>query len=213
VRHDRFDATIACFAYLATPPDAIVEIFVEAVRDGWWYTAPLPGGRSIVALLTDASRLATGDDRALAAAIPAAIAARVTPPPAATVFRRVAADSARLHVAAAARWIAVGDAAATHDPLAAQGIDRALRSGLRAAEAIALALHDRGDALRAYAEMQRAAFDHYLHTRRAIYALERRWPDAGFWTDRRAAPATPGARGVFPRTSPPADSPLANDPV
>jgi len=181
---ERLDTMIACFAYAASRPGAIVETFVEATRDGWWYTAPLPGGRAVVAFLTDPRRVAPGADHDLAAAVPPAIADRIEAAPPSTRFRKVAADSARLLTAAGDRWIAVGDAAATHDPLAAQGIDRALRSGLRAAEAIALALRGHPGALRRYAEMQRASFDAYVQMRQRFYALERRWPDAAFWADR-----------------------------
>lgn len=188
VGQDRTDAMVACFTYVATPEAAVVETLVEATRDGWWYAAPLPGRRSIVAFLTDGARLARGGPGDLAAQLPPAIAARIPPLAPGAPLRKVAADSSRLRLAAADRWIAVGDAAATHDPLAAQGIDRALRSGLRAAEAIALAMHDRPSALHNYAAMQRGSFATYLQLRRRFYALERRWPGAGFWSERSARP-------------------------
>jgi flavin-dependent dehydrogenase len=184
VGEDRHDAMVACFTYLETPPDAVVETVVEAVRDGWWYAAPVPGRSSVVAFLTDVERVSHGRDRDLAATIPPAIAARVPPVARGVRLRKVIADSSRLRLAAAPGWIAVGDAAAAHDPLAAQGIDRALRSGLRAAQAVSLALHDRPGALRTYADLQRASFDDYVRLRRRFYALEPRWRGAAFWSRR-----------------------------
>lgn len=187
----RLDTMVASFAYLGTRAGAIVETIIEAQPDGWWYSAPLPGGRSVVSFLTDASSVASGGGPALAARIPGAIAARIAAVPADTRFRNVAADSSRLRVFAADGWIAAGDAAATYDPLAAQGIDRALRSGLRAAEAAALTLHGRPGALDAYAAMQHASFETYGRTRRAFYAMERRWGESPFWARRSDSPGPP----------------------
>jgi flavin-dependent dehydrogenase len=188
----RLDTMVACFAYLDTRADAVVETIVEAQSDGWWYSARLPGGRSVVSFLSDASRVANGGGRDLAARIPTAMAARLAAVPAGTRFRNVAADSSRLRVFAANGWIAAGDAAATYDPLAAQGIDRALRSGMRAAEAAALALHGRPGALGAYVAMQHALFEAYVRTRQAFYAMERRWSWSPFWARRRELPAIIG---------------------
>jgi flavin-dependent dehydrogenase len=182
----RLDTMVACYAYLRTRPDAIVETIIEAHPDGWWYSAPLPGGRSVVSFLTDASSVASCRGEALAARIPGAIATQLAAVPADTRFRNVAADSARLRVFAAEGWIAAGDAAATHDPLAAQGIDRALRSGMRAAEAAALTLQGRSGSLAAYAAVQQASFDAYVRTRRAFYAMEQRWGARPFWAQRGA---------------------------
>ncbi len=185
VGQERIDAMVACFTYVETPDAAVVETIVQATRDGWWYSAPLPGRRSIVSFVTDASHVSHGKDRDVAAQIPPAIAARLPPIAPGTPLRKVAADSSRLRIAADEGWIAVGDSAATHDPLAAQGIDRALRSALRAAEAISLALHDRPDALRSYAEIQQGSFAAYLHMRSRFYALEQRWRNSPFWSHRQ----------------------------
>ncbi|HEU4728191.1 MAG TPA: FAD-dependent oxidoreductase [Kofleriaceae bacterium] len=198
VAHDRLDAMVAYYGYVEARADAVIETFIEATRDGWWYAAPVPGGRSVVSFLTDACHIPR--DRDLIAAIPAGITARLAPGARPAQLRTVAADSARLRTAAGDRWIAIGDAAATHDPLAAQGIDRALRSALRAAEAVSHALHDRPAALGEYAEMQHAAFDAYARMRRRFYALEQRWPTSPFWARRAETADDPQPQSQPPAT-------------
>ncbi len=76
-------------------------------------------------------------------------------------------------------WLA-GDAAAATDPLAAQGIDHALRSGRACAAAILAGERRRQDGRAAYAD--------YLAQRAAHYALERRWPASPFWRRRAGSP-------------------------
>ena len=75
------------------------------------------------------------------------------------------------------------------DPLSSMGILLALRSGLGAARAIAAHLDGDSAALERHAQEVAQRFDAYLAERTAVYALERRWPDAPFW-QRRRAPAT-----------------------
>lgn len=172
----------------AAPGDAFT--LVEAVETGWWYSAPLPGGELAVALMSDGDLIHAGgrarEDawrRALAATGPTAERARGGTP-----VRPLAVGSARggrLDPVAGDGWAAVGDAAASHDPLSASGIARALDSGARAAVAIHARL-ERGDEapLAAYAERQRRDFEVYCDTWARYYQIEQRWPGAPFWRRR-----------------------------
>src|SRR5215468_9798790 len=56
VRRILFDRLVGVIAFLPTAStDALGNCtFVEAVEDGWWYLAPLPHSRTVVAYLTDA---------------------------------------------------------------------------------------------------------------------------------------------------------------
>jgi flavin-dependent dehydrogenase len=100
---------------------------VESVPEGWWYSAPLPGGQAIVVFMTDADlvpRPAASrptELRRLLTAAPCTDARLRGCVPDGTV-RVVAAGSATLARAAGDRWLAVGDAAAAYDPLSSQGI-------------------------------------------------------------------------------------------
>ncbi len=86
-------------------------------------------------------------------------------------------------------WVAVGDAAASHDPLSSPGIPHAMGSGTQGALVAANTLFADGRALEAYQEAVRADFLHYLRTHWQSYQRETRWPDAPFWQRRRTAVA------------------------
>lgn len=150
---------------------------IEATEHGWWYSGLLPDERIVLAFHADpAPDLPARWDGFLAAAphtaarLRGALAVRI---------RRVAAGSQRREPAAAATWLAVGDAAAAHDPVCGMGVHWALESGLAAAQAVLTGGVD------AYAEGARARFDAYLRTRTDYYRAETRWPDAPFWRTRR----------------------------
>lgn len=49
-KHDRLVAVFA--SVRASAVDADARTLVEAVPEGWWYTARVPGGRRVVAFLT-----------------------------------------------------------------------------------------------------------------------------------------------------------------
>jgi flavin-dependent dehydrogenase len=100
----------------------------------------------------------------------------------------MAAGSQRRVPAASGAWLAVGDAAASHDPISGLGVYRALESGMAAAEAIVARAGGDADAFEGYADAARARFDEYLSQRAQYYRAEDRWPDAPFWRRRRAAP-------------------------
>lgn len=159
---------------------------IEAEPCGWWYSVPLPSARHMVAFMSDPGVLPPEN-------FPPRISLRVgngvwNP-------RAWAAGSSCLVETAGAGWLAVGDAAAAHDPLSAQGIVRALMSGLRGAEAVTSALAGRGQALERYAQMQRRAYEAYLIERRDYYRAEVRWPTHSFWA-RRHCEAAPLSQEV-----------------
>jgi flavin-dependent dehydrogenase len=208
---DRLTAFVRFFGDLGSG-DA--RTLVEASRDGWWYTAPLPGGRRVAAYLSDADlarrkgfavedvwlRGLQGTHRVapLLGAPDAAVPPLVRAAPSRTIDR-VHGDG----------WIAVGDAAAVHDPLSSQGVLSALRSGVFAAYAIADRL-DRGEdaGLLRYRRCVERDFEDYLDARAACYAEERRWPERPFWRRRHAPPSAPRP----PRPSAPSGSGSARHP-
>lgn len=166
---------------------------VEAFADGWWYTAPLPEGRRVVACMTDtdvARTLRPDDDACWDALL------RTTAPMVCDALGRSTQDGAPVVRAARPRrldppcgdgWIAVGDAASTFDPLSSQGILKALRSGIFAAYAVGdlLATGD-GTGMERYRAFVRREFEGYLRSRARYYAEEARWPDHAFWRRRHA---------------------------
>jgi flavin-dependent dehydrogenase len=70
------------------------------------------------------------------------------------------------------------------DPLASQGIAKAVEQGSAAAATVRRCLEGDGLALAEYANALSAAYAQYLVTRTAYYRLEQRWRDADFWKTR-----------------------------
>ena len=174
---------------------------VEACELGWWYTAPLPGNQRVVSLLTDV-------DLGRAAGLPAlpswqwllrktqhivplcdasaeaggtwqARALQLTVSP---------ACSGGLDYCVGVDWVAAGDALVSCDPLAGQGITKALQTGVLASFVAADTLRGVGDmARRRYTRMLTAQWDGYRRMHALHYSQEGRWPDAPFWKRRYAA--------------------------
>jgi flavin-dependent dehydrogenase len=194
-RKSRIDRLIAATAFLTSQEPSTCEgvTLIEAVEDGWWYSAPLPDGRLAAAFFTDAdlpsvrtTQTVDGWMSLLSECRPtrervAEHGYQLTGPP-----RIVRAGSGVLDRITGDGWLAVGDAAATFDPLSSHGIGAALDGGLRAASVIQAHLSGDGDASHRYAVQMIESFAHYLWMWRAYYTEERRWPDAPFWRRRRA---------------------------
>jgi flavin-dependent dehydrogenase len=163
---------------------------LEAVEAGWWYAAGVPGQRVAVAFATDAGvarrDMLFREQRWLARLLrtrhiaPSLGGCRFLGN--SLVIR--AAPSFLLDPPAGAGWLAVGDAAATYDPLSSQGIHNALEDGIAAANTIAAAITNDTKATGNYAEALAARFTEYQTNRNYFYGLETRWPGSAFWERR-----------------------------
>lgn len=196
IRYDRLIG-VAAYFHPHTGEDSFT--LVEAVASGWWYSARLPGAKLVAAYMTDSDlfdHAAARDEGRWRSLLEAAehtgrrVAEGARPWP--TAPRFLAAHTSRLSAVAGEGWLAVGDAAVAHDPLASYGISAALGAGFYAAAAVADHLAGRRGALRAYAALVDRAFAQYLLMRHDRYLAEQRWPDAPFWR-RRHAPDFRGA--------------------
>ena len=200
VRYDRLVGVAAYFqtraggdAALASDEDEDSFTLVEAVADGWWYSARLPGGKLIAVYMTDDDLLDRGAARDVEGWLALLGAAGHTARRVAEAGggrpdapRVLAAHTSRLTSVAGEGWLAAGDAAVAHDPLASHGITSALGGGLLAAEAVLEHLGGRRDAAREYAAHLDRAFAQYLLMRHERYLAERRWPRAPFWRRRHS---------------------------
>ncbi|HJQ36639.1 MAG TPA: hypothetical protein VKB93_05835 [Thermoanaerobaculia bacterium] len=152
--------------------DSQTATFVEAVEDGWWYSARLPAKQTVVAFMTDADIMRTARDRWQERIPPHTRLAHgpVICPAHSQILDPVIGDG----------WIACGEAAASFDPLSSMGIGYAIASGIQAAR---IAANPEAGAL--YAADVRRHYGAYLAKRWAYYAMEQRWPESPFWTRRQ----------------------------
>jgi flavin-dependent dehydrogenase len=102
-------------------------------------------------------------------------------------FRSYPAGSSTLDRVEGDRWLAVGDAACTLDPICSQGIHKALAEAADASRTIAGAYTGEQSAARSYGDRVTARFQDYLVNRAQLYGLERRWSTRPFWQHRATA--------------------------
>jgi flavin-dependent dehydrogenase len=160
-------------------------VLIEAVPDGWWYSAPLPNDRSIAIWFTDAT---TSRGRASRAAQFEA-ALQSAPQTRARFDGMTSNGDARVCAAGPSLTLydssipalPVGDAATAFDPISGDGLCFALRSALEAADTLAHAFAGHRSALPAYASGVEAVFARHVTRRAALYESVTRFGDAAFW--------------------------------
>lgn len=165
------------------------DIIVEASRDGWWYSSRLHDGRLVTTWMTDAdilaeSNLSPADFFLQRLSHSTHTNERVRAQGPLREFHVRSACSRRLDRICGDRWLAVGDAAMSWDPLSSSGIYNSLDTGVRSAEAIRQYLQNVPDALNLYESRIQQAFDDYLDRRMEYYRIETRWSDSRFWSRR-----------------------------
>jgi len=160
---------------------------VEAADHGWWYSAPRPGGRMVSMFLTDADSPARHAaqaqvwQRCLESA-PLTLA-RIRASRAEGEVRSYLAGPGISHWDTRLPVLPIGDAALSFDPIAADGICFALRSGI---EAAAVCCAGNAGAAAAFGRGAQRVFDAHLARRESIYAAERARRTSPFWQrDRR----------------------------
>lgn len=185
---EAFDRQVALVATLADA-DPYRCTSVEAVADGWWYTTPLPGGRRVLAFLTDADLLGDGVAGWARRLSETLHMRRLAGEGAgAAVPRTYPAETAAARTLYGQRWCAAGDAAMTFDPLSSQGISAAILMGARAGAGVAAALAGDGFAFDGWDEDYRTLQGETADLGRHYALMETRWRDAPFWSRRRQPP-------------------------
>jgi flavin-dependent dehydrogenase len=176
-------------------------LLVESAREGWWYSAPLPGGAQhqanamIAMLMTDADRCAQlrlSDAESWQAILQSTQATR------ARLGRAHCISTSQVHCAHSQRlrrdgasdagpWLAVGDATLAVDPISGSGVLRALRTARAAADTVSELLarpYGWRETLAAYEDERDKEFTIYLQERAHYYAAEQRF-DTPFWQRRQ----------------------------
>ena len=184
-------------------------LLVEAGSEGWWYSAPLPGGAlsetagMITMLMTDAdvcgrSRLTAPERWQATLQLTHSTRRRVAgahclsrPQVHCAHSQRLRRDSARVSTP----WLAVGDATLAVDPVSGSGVLRALHTARAGADTVhALLSQTRAaqEALAHYEAERNKECTTYLIERAQYYAAEQRF-DTPFWQRRQVLNVPPAS--------------------
>ncbi|MDR5609000.1 MULTISPECIES: tryptophan 7-halogenase [unclassified Arsenophonus] len=124
---------------------------VEAVPTGWWYTAGLPDQQRVLAFfsLPEQIKILRDKDNFISALKETIHIAHRCPTASisTSLLQITEATGSYLDEVFGSRWLAVGNAALSLDPLSSQGIYNAIYTGLRGAEAVKAALIDKNRSL------------------------------------------------------------------
>jgi len=202
------DKLIGIFRYYQTDDASAADnggdgyTLVESCSYGWWYSAGLPHGRRVIALMTDSDLARDANllhetvwrDALLSTHHTCKRFAHAEP---LTAVQIKPAHSQKLEQFCGRGWYAVGDAASTFDPLSSLGMYKALRHGLLAACAIHDDLLNKPGADEKYQHILNAEFTHYLHMHQQYYRLEQRFANTPFWQRRqRTAASSDSSRNI-----------------
>lgn len=165
------------------------ELLLETVEEGWWYSATLPNGQLVTTLFTDADivkekQLHKAENWKGLLVKTVHAKRRMANSVASESLWVRSAHSKRVESTEQPNFIAVGDAAASFDPVSSLGIGFAVSSGCNAARAIIQAQEGRDSSMEVYRRAIDHIFTNYLQTKARYYAQEKRWPNAPFWKRR-----------------------------
>jgi flavin-dependent dehydrogenase len=162
---------------------------IEAVENGWWYSAPLPRDRTVFAYMTDSDlwRDSSWGELLKQAPLTSERATAMNKQPRIHI---VSAASMVRHPVTGPNWIAAGDAALAFDPLSGLGIYKTIESGLRSSAAVVCCFEGDRSGMVEYENWTAEGFQSYLSMRRQFYGCVQRWPGSRFW-QRRALVKTP----------------------
>ena len=177
-----------CFLSPKIQRDSDSMTLIESVPNGWWYTALLPKNIRVACFFTNYN-------------LPIAKSVRTI-----EGWKKVLRDTdyikgiidkydynivagphimisniQRLEKVIGEAWLAVGDTAATFDPLSSNGILTAISDGISASDTIRKYLMGKDNTLEEYNKKIITNFMDYLKKRYYYYNLEKRWSNNAFW--------------------------------
>ncbi len=189
--YDRLVGVVGYFCW-HKQAEVIQALLVEATAAGWWYTAPLPGGRIVAAFMTDADELRSRklqEDSFFLKHLSESTytKARIANASLDSGLHTFAAGTQLLEPCIGPGWVAVGDAACAFDPLSSLGIGHALASGIQGARIVDERIQGGEELALVYPADVQSHVQTFLPHQQMAYAMERRWPDMPFWKRRNKA--------------------------
>ncbi len=188
--YDRLSGSIGFFKADSSPSEISTYTLVEAMEDGWWYSAVLPDQQVVVAYMTDADILKKKNLKEISSFCGMLeqtkyTKLRVENDVPLKPLAILSAASLMSDPVCGNGWLAVGDAVSTFDPLSSQGIYKAIRSGMFGAYAISDFFNGDDSGFAKYERFIKEEYNEYLSTRSQFYNMVKRWPESEFWLRRQ----------------------------
>ncbi len=195
-RSHNYDYLAAVYGFLNQKENSDVRptpaTLIETVDTGWWYASLLPSGELTVNYYSDPDLLPKGltnkledwisligKTKHIAHWIEDAEFVIDKPPEIASAATRCLSASGGVHEDAP--WAAIGDAAASFDPLSAHGMTTALWAAARLPDIVASSLQLNHALLDDYVNAVAKGVSQFLEQRTSMYAYETRFKNAPFW--------------------------------
>ncbi|MDF1694878.1 MAG: lysine-epsilon-oxidase maturase LodB [Saprospiraceae bacterium] len=170
--------------------DTYFEHILESVDLGWWYAACLPDHKMVVTFFSDADLISQNKWHQLEAWKSQLQKTKQIK----LLFDGNQALSNKLWIRNAQtqmsdvrsidRFVAIGDAAVSFDPISSMGIGFAISSACFATKHIAQELEGSAQTIDVFQEDIVRNFNQYQQIKSGYYQKEKRWPDSLFWQRR-----------------------------
>ncbi|MGA9638146.1 NAD(P)/FAD-dependent oxidoreductase [Flavobacterium sp.] len=196
VVRNHFDKLIACWITMKNAELNSMST-ISTSKLGWWYSAPLPNNKRIIAFQTDSDLI----ERATVKELDLFIESAKKNPEMERFLEKntseiqfhgtVAANSSKLNQVTGKQWVALGDAAVSFDPLSSQGMFNAMANAMQLTELL-LALNLVKEPTESknrvfyeiYSQQINQVWEHYMKHKNIFYNQEKRFKDEAFWSRR-----------------------------
>jgi flavin-dependent dehydrogenase len=177
-----------CFLKSQSKSDTQLMTLIESVSNGWWYTALLPNEIRVAAFFTDYDlsfskylKTISGWKKVLNKT---QHIRKIIDEYDYNIYLgpyAILSNSTRLEKAYGQNWLAIGDAAATFDPLSSNGVLNAIDDGIIVSNIIKKYLEEEKILFESYNSYLIRKFNGYLYKRSLYYNKEKRWGNSFFW--------------------------------
>ena len=165
------------------------QILIEPTSNGWWYVAPVLNNAITMMFFTLKELLPIKEETLFFLEKELRATRYLSKILKGISFKKkelriIPAGTSYLEVPYGKKWLAVGDAAYSYDPISSYGITSALASGYYGGHALADLLSGKENALNAYRFVVEKAFIDYMQKLKMHYQAEKRWEDSLYWKKR-----------------------------